>query len=211
MESSKENQNSWVNLEGDENMREKQELNEEKIKIAIKKRLKKLKSNTKETQENTEETIENMVQYLNELQTTEEELYELLKDENDSSDKNDIINKINDLSSKRDGLYNDMKNLSKGINSQNQNISSDYKNQLQIVEIAENQLNKEKERLKILNAEKFNKLRMVEINTYYSKRYQALGFVTMIVIFFFLIALLVTYLSNINIIPSALANSINPI
>ena len=52
---------------------------------------------------------------------------------------------------------------------------------------------------------------MVEINTYYSKRYQALGFVTMIVIFFFLIALLVTYLSNINIIPSALANSINPI
>ena len=201
---------SWVNIEGNEISRSN-ELNEENIKLEIKKRLKNLKNDKRLVEKNTSETIENMLAYLNELQKTEEDLYELLKDDNDSSDKNDIINKINDLSSKRDKLYADMKQMSIDINKQNQGASNDYKNQLAVVNIAEKQLNKEKERLKILNAEKYNKLRMVEINTYYSKKYEALGSITIIVIIFFLIALLINYLTSIGIIPISLADTVNPI
>ena len=201
---------SWVNIEGNEISRSN-ELNEEKIKLEIKKRLKALKNDKKLVENNTSETIENMLAYLNELQKTEEDLYELLKDDNDSSDKNDIINKINDLSSKRDKLYADMKQMSIDINKQNQGASNNYKNQLAVVNIAEKQLNKEKERLKILNAEKYNKLRMVEINTYYSKKYEALGSITIIVISFFLIAFVINYLTSIGIIPASLADTVNPI
>lgn len=211
MGSSKNNDTSWVNIEGDENFRKNQELDEEKVKIEIKNRIKNLKKNSREKEEQTSETIDSMIEYLNELQNTEEELYELLKDENDETDKNEIINKINNLSSKRDSLYKEMKQLSIGIDNKNSNTSTNYKNQLNIVKVAEKQLNTEKERLKILNAEKYNKLRMVEINTYYSKRYQALGYVTIVVIIFFLVALIINILTNRNIIPLSLANIVNPL
>ena len=61
---------SWVNIEGNEISRSN-ELNEEKIKLEIKKRLKALKNDKKLVENNTSETIENMLAYLNELQKTE--------------------------------------------------------------------------------------------------------------------------------------------
>ena len=82
-----------------------------------------------------------MLSYLSQLQNTEKELYEILKDDNDSTDKRDIINKINNLSTKRDKLYGDMKQMSVDVNIQNKNITNSYSNQLRLISIAENQLN----------------------------------------------------------------------
>lgn len=206
----KNNETSWVNREGDENYND-EELNREKIRMEIKKKIKELKSNKTTVDGNTSETIENMLAYLNELQTMENELYEVLKDENDSTDKMDIINKINNLSSRRDKLYYDMKQLSKDVKAENKASANNYQNQLKIVNIAEQELNREKERLKILNAEKYNKLRMVEINTYYSKKYEALGYITILVIFIFLFVILINYLTSSGYISEGVTNSATPI
>jgi hypothetical protein len=202
---------SWLDREGDEEIHNDLELDQEKIKLEIKKKIKAFKKNKTSGQANTSDTIKNMLEYLSELQSTEKELYEILKDDNDSTNKKEIISKINDLSSKRDKLYIDMKQMSKDVNKQNKNTSSDYSNQLQIVSIAEKELNREKDRLKILNAEKYNKLRMVEINTYYSKKYEALAYVTILAIIIFVIVILINILTSKGIIPEGATNTLNPI
>lgn len=202
---------SWLNREGDEELKNDLELDQEKIKLEIKKKIKAFKKDQTFVQENTNETIENMLAYLSQLQKTEEELYEILKDENDTTNKKDIITKINDLSSKRDKLYTDMKQMSVDVNNQNKNTSSNYSNQLQIISIAEKELNREKDRLKILNAEKYNKLRMVEINTYYSKKYEALAYVTILAIFIFIIVIIMNLLTGRGYIPEGATSTASPI
>ena len=207
----KDSTNSWINSEGDENLKNDEELDKEKIKIEIKKRIKELELKGKHVNTHTNETITNMLSYLSQLQNTEKELYEILKDDNDVTDKRDIINKINNLSTKRDKLYGDMKQMSKDVNNQNKNTSNSYGNQLKLISLAENELNKEKDRLKILNAEKYNKLRMVQINTYYSKRYESLAYVTILVIGFCIITILINLLTSRGIIPENITNTVTPI
>ncbi len=202
---------SWFNREGDENELKDEELNQEKMKLEIKKRIRKMKANKEEISSNTEETMSSMLNYLNELQATEKDLYSLLVDENDSTSKTDIVNQINSLSAKRDKLYFQMKQLSRDANNENMNSSIEYTNQLRVVKIAERELNREKERLKILNAEKFNKLRMVQINTYYSRKYEALGYVTILAIILFIIAIVINMLTNRGIIPSGVTNTVGPL
>lgn len=207
----KDNDISWLNREGDEELKNDLELDQEKIKLEIKKKIKDFKNDKISFETNTNETIENMLEYLSQLQSTEEELYEILKDDNDTTDKKEIINKINDLSSKRDKLYTDMKQMSKDVNNQNKNTSNNYSNQLQIISIAEKELNREKDRLKILNAEKYNKLRMVEINTYYSKKYEALAYVTILAIIIFIVVIILNLLTSRGIIPEGATNTASPI
>ena len=203
----KDSNNSWINIEGDEGLKNDEELDKEKIKIEIKKRIKEMEIKGKQVNTNTNETITNMLSYLSQLQNTEKELYEILKDDNDVTDKRDIVNKINNLSTKRDKLYGDMKQMSKDVNNQNKNTSNSYGNQLKLISLAENELNKEKDRLKILNAEKYNKLRMVQINTYYSKRYESLAYVTLLVIGFFIITIIINLLTSRGIIPENITNT----
>lgn len=207
----KNNDISWLNREGDEELKNDLELDQEKIKLEIKNKIKEYREGQEIVETNTNETIENMLAYLSQLQTTEEELYEILKDDNDTTDKREIINKINDLSSKRDKLYIDMKQMSKDVNNENKNSSNNYKNQLQIISIAEKELNREKDRLKILNAEKYNKLRMVEINTYYSKKYEALAYVTILAIFIFLIVIILNLLTGKGYVSEGAAGTASPI
>ena len=207
----KDSNNSWINIEGDEGLKNDEELDKEKIKIEIKKRIKEMEIKGKQVNTNTNETITNMLSYLSQLQNTEKELYEILKDDNDVTDKRDIVNKINNLSTKRDKLYGDMKQMSKDVNNQNKNTSNSYGNQLKLISLAENELNKEKDRLKILNAEKYNKLRMVQINTYYSKRYESLAYVTLLVIGFFIITIIINLLTSRGIIPENITNTLSPI
>lgn len=202
---------SWFNREGDEDEIKDEELNQEKLKQQIKKRIQKMKDNKEERSTHTEETLSSMLNYLNELQATEKDLYALLVDENDSTNKTDIVNQINSLTIKRDKLYLQMKQLSRDANNENMNSSIEYENQLRIVKIAERELNREKERLKILNAEKFNKLRMVQINTYYSRKYEALGYVTILAIFLFILAIIINLLTSRGIIPSGVTNTVGPI
>jgi hypothetical protein len=82
-----------------------------------------------------------------------------------------LIEKINQLSNMRINLY---KTLS-GVNSFFQNALSSSVGTLQdqtaAISIVENELNISKQRLEALEAEKNNKIRLVEINNYYSDKY----------------------------------------
>jgi hypothetical protein len=152
-------------------------------------------------QERNQQVLNNISQ----LQGQERTLYSSLDDVTLSSEqKQQIINKINEISQMRTNLYASLKdtysfyqkNVSASKNTLGQSIEA--------IDILENELNQAKIRLNLLEDQKYNKLRLVEINTYYGKRYNAhSGLMKTIVIICIPITIL-TILANKGILPPKL-------
>lgn len=85
--------------------------------------------------------------------------------------KDTLVQKINEISQIRINLY---QNLNGTFSFFKDNVSSVHDTLVEqsgAIEIVENELNEAKMRLKSLETEKNNKLRLVEINTYYGDQY----------------------------------------
>jgi hypothetical protein len=142
---------------------------------------------------------------ISQLQTQEKTLYASLDDVTlRSEQKQQIINKINEISQMRINLYASLKDT---YSFYQKNVSAS-KNTLgqsmEAIDILENELNQAKIRLNLLEDQKYNKLRLVEINTYYGKRYNAhSGLMKTIVIICIPITIL-TILANKGILPPKL-------
>jgi hypothetical protein len=83
----------------------------------------------------------------------------------------DITNKINQLSDMRVNLYRLVDGLNTIVTSEMQTSQSAINDQGAAIIIVEDELNQTKKRLDSLNNARTNKLRLVEINTYYGKKY----------------------------------------
>ena len=83
----------------------------------------------------------------------------------------EIIKKMNQLSNMRVNLY---KTLS-GVNNYFENALTSsigsLKEQVIAIDIIESELNRSKKRLELLEEEKNNKIRLVEINSYFGDKY----------------------------------------
>ncbi len=134
-------------------------------------------TNTKETdaafnslQERNSQTLAN----IQSLQESEQELYQKLDDNTLSTEQRTrIIMKINEISQMRLNLYETLKDIYENYGTNVTNAATLSKQQLMAAKIVEKQLNESKVRMNILDTEKNNALRMVEINTYYGKQYNA--------------------------------------
>uniref|UniRef100_A0A6C0F8F7 Uncharacterized protein n=1 Tax=viral metagenome TaxID=1070528 RepID=A0A6C0F8F7_9ZZZZ len=140
------------------------------------------------------------------LQAIEKELYANLEKNNGKNvltpeEKTQIINKINEISQMRINLYATLKN---GYSFYQKNVASSrntLQEQSQAVNIVEQELNESKKKLQLLEDEKYNKLRLVEINTYYGKTYNAHAAIMKIVVAVCVPVLILAILSNNQIIP----------
>ena len=123
---------------------------------------------------NLEESNSQVLKNISELQKNETQLYIELNDPKTTpSRREQIIQKINELSQMRLNLYANLKNM---YSSQERNISSTsniISKQLSALDAVENELNQMKLRMNALKEEDYNKLRLVQINTYYGKRYSS--------------------------------------
>jgi len=152
-------------------------------------------------QERNQQVLDNISQ----LQTQEKELYDSLDDINISPEqKQQVINKINEISQMRMNMYatmNDMysyyqKNVSASRTTLGQEISA--------IDILENELNESKKRLNLIEDQKNNKLRLVEINTYYGKRYDAHAKIMKTIVIVCIPVLILAILANRGLLPSNL-------
>ncbi|MDA9216340.1 hypothetical protein N9O88_00765 [bacterium] len=111
------------------------------------------------------------------LQTMESNLYKKLEaaDANNSSqdEQNAMVAKINELSNMRMSLFEEIDKMYKSVQGRVSQSRIDLTNQLTVSGVMEQELNKAKRNLNLLQANKDNKMRLVEINTYYSNKYQA--------------------------------------
>lgn len=119
---------------------------------------------------------------ISQLQTTEESLYQTLTSNAENvalgkpntfseADIKMITDQINALSASRVNLYNFLAQNYQMQTDTNEVAKSSLQQQTQTLQILEKELNKQKKRMSSLQNEKYNHLKMVEINTYYSKQY----------------------------------------
>ncbi len=149
------------------------------------------------------QTIKN----IRELQRMEKNLYRKLDtsvagNAVSKSEARRIINRINELSTLRQNLFKNLKNmyslLRTNVSSSRQNLVNDLTN----LGIVESELNNAKKQIEVLQTEKNNKLRMVEINKYYSLNYQNHSDVMKIIIVTCIPIIIVATLGNRELIPS---------
>lgn len=116
---------------------------------------------------------EQILNDIQKLQKIEQDLFSSLENpqiQPDSSKK--IISKINDVSQMRINLYKLLNNLNSNYQSSLTNSREVLSEQNVAIEIVETELNRAKQRLAVIEEEKNNKIRLIEINTYYGQSYE---------------------------------------
>ena len=121
----------------------------------------------------------------------------LTKDEQDK-----IVQEINKLSTLRTNLFANLKDVYVFAQGNVSETRNDLVNQITTVGIIENELNNAKKTLSALEAERYNKLRMVEINEYYGKRYGAQANLMKTITLFCIPVLILAILMQKQIIPT---------
>ena len=142
---------------------------------------------------------------ISQLQTQEQALYSSLDDVSLSSDqKQQIINKINEISQMRMNFYASLKDTH-SFYQKNVSASKNTLGQsMEAIDILENELNQSKTRLNLLEDQKYNKLRLLEINTYYGKRYHAHSGLMKTIVIVCIPIIILTILANKSIMPPKL-------
>ena len=154
-----------------------------------------------------EQTVTN----IQNLQKIETDLYNTLEKNLNNNilskeEQENIINKINEVSTMRINLF---KTLTSSYSFYQSNITSSnsiLNNQLVSLNIANEHLNSLKIRLNKIMNNNINNRRLIEINTYYGKQYDAYSSVMKNVLFICVPILILSILSNKNIIPENIYN-----
>jgi hypothetical protein len=121
-----------------------------------------------------------------------------------SNDKDSIVKQINQLSQMRSNLYTFLNNNS--VNTVQHLAASNnlLSQQAQTVIIVENELNDAKNQLLGMQKDKYKKLRMVEINTYYGDRYADHSSMMKSIVIICAVIILITIIFNKGFLPEGI-------
>jgi len=149
---------------------------------------------------------ENTTQILNDiqsLQVIEQQLFSSLEENTGLTTKQqeDIIEKINNISKMRVNLYETLNKMNNFFNDAFYNSKGTLIEQTAAIDIVEKELNNSKKKLKLLEDEKNNKIRLVEINEYYGQKYAEHSDLMKIVIIMLIPIVILILLFNKGIIP----------
>jgi len=158
---------------------------------------------------NVTEIEEGRVQTLNdisELQNIEKGYFSKLNDslvQNTLTpeEKDMLIQKINEISQMRINLYKNLNGMYSFYHSNVASTRNTIEEQSVAIDIVEKELNEAKLRMKAIEEEKYNKLRLVEINSYYGQQYSAHSSIMKVIIMICLPVLILTILLNRGILP----------
>jgi len=159
-------------------------------------------SDSTDSQQNNEQLLND----IQSLQTMEQEIFDSLETNPNltTEQKKQMVDKMNQLSNMRINLYQTLS----GVNNYYQNALASSQGTLteqsSAISIVENELNKAKKRLEFLEAEKNNKIRLVEINDYYGDKYAEHGALMKIVIFTLVPIIILAILNSKGILPTTI-------
>ena len=142
---------------------------------------------------------------IQDLQTIETELFTALEagmNNNSLSavQKQSILDKITKISNMRTQLYTNISGTQSFIQKNATFASTTLGEQLDAIKIVEGELSESKKRYKFIQEDKNNKLRQVEINTYYGDKYSDHSNILKTVIFICILIIIVSLLANYGII-----------
>lgn len=150
---------------------------------------------------------QNNEQILNDIQNLqqfEQELFNTLETNTSLSvtEQQKLISKINDLSNFRINLYQTLGGINGFFNNSLSSSLGTLKEQTVAIGIVESELNNAKKRLEILEEEKNNKIRLVEINEYYGDKYEEHAQLMKIIIFTLIPIIILSIMYNKGILPN---------
>lgn len=154
----------------------------------------------KERNEQTLSDIEN-------LQNIEKELYASLEKGGNtmtSDEKRNIVNKISEIFQMRTNLYANLSNMVDFYTANQQSVQNTHAQQIVAIKLIEAELDKSRLKLKELEEDKTNKIKQIEINTYYGKSYNAKTYIMKIIVYMCLPILLLAVLHNNGLIPGSI-------
>lgn len=161
--------------------------------------------NVEDMENRQEQTLKN----IQNLQNMEKKLYDELNTASaNGKDTTSLINKINELSEIRINMFREMNDMLKMAQSNVANNRVDLVDQITVTKVIENQLNNAKQNLSSLSNKKADKLRMVEINTYYSEKYKAQTELMKLIIYTCVPILIIIILNKKEMVPDSLTNYI---
>ena len=108
-------------------------------------------------------------------------------------------------------MYQGISNMSSSYQQTLATTNNSLQEQMLAIDIVENELNEAKRRLNLLEAQKNNKLRMVEINTYYGKQYSAYKDIAKNIVYVCILVLIVIILGKKGILPQNIYITLNGI
>ena len=152
---------------------------------------------------NVQSNNEQILNDIQSLQQMEQQMFSNLESNPNltNEQQQSIIERMNQLSNMRINLYQTLS----GINGYYQNALDSSVGTLQeqtiAIAIVENELNQAKERLALLEEEKNNKIRLVEINTYFSDKYAEHSKLMKIIIFTLIPVIIVSFLYSKGLLP----------
>jgi hypothetical protein len=150
-----------------------------------------------------EDNNSNILNDIQSLQTIEKQLFNNLEENTGltTEQQRKIIEKINDISKMRINLYQTLS----GVNNFFQNALTSTKGtlveQTAAIDIVEKELNKSKKQLRLLEEEKNNKIRIVEINDYYGQKYEEHSYLMKILVIMLVPILILSVLLQKGILP----------
>jgi hypothetical protein len=153
---------------------------------------------------NIQQNNEQVLNDIQSLQTMEQQLFNNLETNPNLSpqQQEQIVEKMNQISSMRVNLYKTLSGVNGFFeNALNSSIGT-LKEQTAAISIVESELNQAKRRLEMLEAEKNNKIRLVEINDYYGDKYAEHARLMKIIIFTLVPIIILAILNNKNILPN---------
>jgi hypothetical protein len=148
---------------------------------------------------------DNNQQILNDIQSLqgiEQNLFSSLENANLTAEEQEsIINKINRLSEMRINLYKTLTGVNTFFQHALTNSRGTLQEQTSAISVIEDELNQAKKRLRQLEQEKNNKIRIVEINNYYSQQYEEYSSLMKLVIVILIPIILLTILKGTGLLP----------
>jgi hypothetical protein len=147
---------------------------------------------------------EEILQNIQLLQNSEQELMNDLENNPQltSQQQQKIIQKIQQLTDIRSGLYTTLSDLNSFYKTALTSSTGTLKQQSEAINIVETELNRTKQRLQYLETEKNNKIRLVEINEYYGDKYSEHTSLMKIIIFTLIPIIILTFIYNKGFLPS---------
>lgn len=153
----------------------------------------------------------NTLQSINDLQNLEKQLYTNLEALSSSQTPNideqkQIIDKINNLSNTRVNMFNSLSDLYTTSENEVSKSRKELMDKIVVAKVMENQLNNMKSIMNEVQDIKNNKLRMVEINTYYGKRYQAHTDLMKLIIKVCIVLFILIVINKRQLLPNSIVN-----
>ena len=157
---------------------------------------------------NISQNNEQILNDIQSLQKMEQDLFNSLETNTNLTPQQQqkIIEKMNQLTNMRINLYQTLSNINNFYGSALKSSSGTLTEQSSAIGIVESELNNSKKRLQLLEAEKNNKIRLVEINNYYGEKYAEHSQLMKIIIFTLVPIIILTFLNNKGILPSMIFN-----